>query len=109
MIPDRPSEVGSPPPHKRARLGDEEEQTQSNGSIALMAGPSLPPLSMSILGMEPLDEFILEIADFIHHMIMTRPPEPTGTIEVEAKIGVLKHKGTGQRFTLPVRVETGEF
>ncbi len=66
---------------------------------------SLPPLSLSILGVEPLDEFILEIADFIHHMIATRPDLP-GNVEVEAKIGLLKEKGSGQRLLLPVLVET---
>lgn len=64
----------------------------------------LPPLSLSILGVEPLDEFIKEIADFIHHMITTKPPG--GHVEVEAKVGVLKDRLTGQRLVLPVLVET---
>lgn len=67
---------------------------------------SLPPLSLSILGVEPLDEFIKEIADFIHHMIQTRPDFPGGSIEVEAKVGVLRDKATGQRIRPPVLVET---
>ncbi|KIM43005.1 hypothetical protein M413DRAFT_44344, partial [Hebeloma cylindrosporum] len=69
----------------------------------------LPPLSLSILGVEPLDEFIREIADWVHHMIMTRPGAaeyPGGKVEVEAKIGVLRDRGTGARFMLPVLVET---
>ncbi|KAJ4001651.1 CYTH-like domain-containing protein [Lentinula boryana] len=65
---------------------------------------SLPPLSLSILGVEPLDEFIKEIADFIHHMIVTRPDLP-GNVEVEAKIGLLRERGGGRMF-LPVLVET---
>lgn len=71
-----------------------------------MAGAVPPPLSLSILGVEPLDEFIKEVADFIHHMIMTRPADIPGTIEVEAKIGVLKDRERGQRLLLPVLVET---
>jgi polynucleotide 5'-triphosphatase len=67
---------------------------------------SLPPLSLSILGVEPLDEFIKEIADFIHHMIVTRP-DFVGNVEVEAKIGILRDRVTGQRIALPVLVETG--
>ncbi|KAF5369347.1 hypothetical protein D9758_002503 [Tetrapyrgos nigripes] len=68
---------------------------------------SLPPLSLSILGVEPLDEFIKEVADFIHHTIMKRPPEyPTGKVEVEAKIGVLRERGGNNRLFLPVLVET---
>jgi polynucleotide 5'-triphosphatase len=56
--------------------------------------------------MEPFDEFIKEIADFVHHMIMTRP-NVAGAVEVEAKIGVLREKGgPGQRLALPVLVET---
>ncbi|KAF9468650.1 mRNA capping enzyme [Collybia nuda] len=66
---------------------------------------SLPPLSLSILGVEPLDEFIKEIADFIHHMIVTRP-DIAGNVEVEAKIGILRDRMSGQRLTLPVLVET---
>ncbi|KAF5389190.1 hypothetical protein D9757_003413 [Collybiopsis confluens] len=65
---------------------------------------SLPPLSLSILGVEPLDEFIKEIADFIHHMIISRPDLP-GKVEVEAKIGLLRERNGG-RLLLPVLVET---
>ncbi|KAG6878516.1 hypothetical protein C0993_005447 [Termitomyces sp. T159_Od127] len=65
----------------------------------------LPPLSLSILGVEPLDEFIKEIADFVHHMIVTRP-DVAGTVEVEAKIGVLRDKASAQRIALPVLVES---
>ncbi|KAG2151322.1 CYTH-like domain-containing protein [Suillus clintonianus] len=70
------------------------------------AGSSLPPLSLSILGVEPLDEFIREIADFVHHMIVTRPVHPDAKVEVEAKLGVLRDRTTGQRLMLPVLVET---
>ena len=72
----------------------------------------LPPLSLSILGVEPLDEFIREIADWVNHMIMTRPGAaeyPGGKVEVEAKIGVLRDRATGARFALPVLVETGVY
>jgi polynucleotide 5'-triphosphatase len=105
------------PPTKRARLDadksvDQQQpssSTNTNGSMSRRPSSSstapLPPLSLSILGTEPLDEFILDIADFIHQMIMTRPPEQ-GKIEVEAKIGVLKDRVHGQRLVLPVRVET---
>jgi polynucleotide 5'-triphosphatase len=72
-------------------------------------GHALPPLSLSILGVEPLDEFIREVADFVHHTIMTRPEHLGGTVEVEAKIGVLKDKQSGMRLQLPVLVETSEY
>ncbi|KAG2342159.1 mRNA triphosphatase CET1 [Suillus weaverae] len=67
---------------------------------------SLPPLSLSILGVEPLDEFIREIADFVHHMIVTRPIHPDAKVEVEAKLGILRDRTSGQRLMLPVLVET---
>ena len=68
---------------------------------------NLPPLSVSILGVEPLDDFIREIADFVHHMIMTRPNMgPDARVEVEAKVGILKYKNSNTRFSLPVLVET---
>ncbi|EPQ51042.1 mRNA triphosphatase CET1 [Gloeophyllum trabeum ATCC 11539] len=72
-----------------------------------MSAPAtnLPPLSLSILGVEPLDEFIREVADFVHHMISTRP-DVGGQVELEAKIGILRNKHSGQRAQLPVLVET---
>lgn len=39
-------------------------------------------------------------------MIQTRPDFPGGSIEVEAKVGVLRDKATGQRIRPPVLVET---
>jgi polynucleotide 5'-triphosphatase len=92
------SEVESPSPQKRARLSS---SGPSNGNMT----SSLPPLSPSILGVEPLDEFILDVADFVHHMIHTRP-EGGGIVEVEAKIGILKSRMNDQRLALPIRVET---
>ncbi|KAI0926673.1 hypothetical protein AcV5_007399 [Taiwanofungus camphoratus] len=95
-------------PLKRARHSPPPTSTQEspnrngNGSSN---GYSLPLLSLSILGVEPLDEFIREVADFVHHMITTRP-EGAGQVEVEAKIGVLRDKLSGQRVQLPVLVET---
>ncbi|KAI6047550.1 CYTH-like domain-containing protein [Pisolithus marmoratus] len=68
---------------------------------------NLPPLSVSILGVEPLDEFIREIADFVHHMIISRPNVgPDARVEVEAKLGVLRDKTSKERLMLPVLVET---
>ncbi|KII90780.1 hypothetical protein PLICRDRAFT_106409 [Plicaturopsis crispa FD-325 SS-3] len=64
------------------------------------------PLSLSILGVEPLDEFIREVADFIHHMINTRPDLKGAQVEVEAKVGVLRDRQSGKRLELPLRVET---
>ena len=99
----------SPPPLKRARRGQTPEQPTNgtqNYASGSGSGTSLPPLSLSILGVEPLDEFIKEIADFIHHMIATRPDHLHGNVEVEAKVGVLKERISGQRLALPVLVET---
>ena len=94
------------PPLKRPRRAPSPAHSDSNGHDLPNEGPSLPPLSLSILGLEPLDEFIKEIADFVHHMIMTRPDQIQGKVEVEAKIGVLHDRMTGKRLALPVLVET---
>jgi polynucleotide 5'-triphosphatase len=91
-------------PSKRARRTPPPDRDRTNGRAATSS--VMPPLSLSILGVEPLDEFIREVADFVHHSIMTRPPDLQGEIEVEAKIGVLKDRGTGNRLHLPVLVET---
>jgi polynucleotide 5'-triphosphatase len=91
-------------PPKRARRTPPPDRARTNGRAATSS--ILPPLSLSILGVEPLDEFIREVADFVHHSIITRPLDLQGEIEVEAKIGVLKERGTGNRLYLPVLVET---
>jgi hypothetical protein len=86
------------------------DNLNSNGhtsSSSVQHRQPLPALSLSILGVEPLDEFIKEIADFVHHMVMTHSQEiPNAKVEVEAKIGVLRERTSGQRLALPVLVET---
>jgi len=89
---------------KRARHSRSPDRPNGNGYASMSS--TLPPLSLSILGVEPLDEFIREIADFVHHTINTRPPDLQGQVEVEAKIGVLRDKMSGTRIMLPVLVET---
>ncbi|PPQ75512.1 hypothetical protein CVT24_013186 [Panaeolus cyanescens] len=99
-----------PPPMKRARQDSSSQdmrETPNNGH-AQGSQLTLPPLSLSILGVEPMDEFIKQIADFIHHMIMTRPltdVAPQARVEVEAKIGLLRDKSSGQRLSLPILSE----
>jgi polynucleotide 5'-triphosphatase len=93
------------PPKRPRRTPPPPDRARTNGRNAAPSS-ALPPLSLSILGVEPLDEFIREVADFVHHLIATRPPELQGDIEVEAKIGVLRDRGTGSRLQLPVLVET---
>ena len=93
-------------PKKRARHSSLKAEHNGNGYDH--KPDMIPPLSLSILGVEPLDEFIREIADFVHHMIMTRK-ELVGNVEVEAKVGVLRDKASGQRLQLPVLVETSAY
>ncbi|KIY62843.1 mRNA triphosphatase CET1, partial [Cylindrobasidium torrendii FP15055 ss-10] len=87
------------PPRKRPRRDSPERSSSSNGASVL------PPLSLSILGVEPMDEFIKEIADFVHAMIMSRP-NVAGNIEVEAKIGIVREMVKGPRLWIPSMVET---
>jgi len=102
---------GDAPPMKRVRRGSSPIPDGSNGHIQNSGSSSqLPALSLSILGVEPLDEFIKEIADFVHHMIVTCPKDiPNAKVEVEAKIGVLRERSSGRRLALPVVVETSTF
>nr|GAT50585.1 predicted protein [Mycena chlorophos] len=57
-----------------------------------------------------MDEFIKEIADWVHFQIMNAPPDllqgKGGKIEVEAKVGLLRDTRTSQRLMLPVLVES---
>ena len=107
--PKRPSTAGSlDSTHDDARP---QRSHMHNGNGTALQGADVPPkpaLQPSIIGVEPLDEFIREIADFVHHMITTRPEGP-GLVEVEAKVGVLRDKMSGQRLQLPVLVETSAF
>jgi len=98
-------------PSKRPRHTPPSDRARTNGRNATSSSPpssssALPPLSLSILGVEPIDEFIREVADFVHHTITMRPAELQGDIEVEAKIGILRDRVTGNRLQLPVLVET---
>ena len=70
---------------------------------------NLPPLSPSILGVEPLDEFIKTIADWVHQLIGSVADNlEGGQVEVEAKLGVMKDKQGDDRLVLPVLTETSE-
>jgi polynucleotide 5'-triphosphatase len=99
------------PPLKRARHNDQswDAAKVKQSSVLSTMNTNLPPLSLSILGVEPLDEFIREVADFVHHMIVTRPVHPDAKVEVEAKLGILRDRTSGQRLMLPVLVETSMF
>lgn len=101
------SAATSLPPHPHAPPTHMHSAANGNGHAPDSA--ALPPLSLSILGVEPLDEFIREVADFIHYQISTRPQDLIGAVEVEAKIGVLRDRDTGQRLQLPVRTETSTY
>ncbi|KAI0755353.1 mRNA triphosphatase CET1 [Daedaleopsis nitida] len=91
---------------ERDSNGDRGTNREGNQSDASEGSSGLPLLSPSIIGVEPLDEFIREIADFIHYQIYNRPQDAPGVVEVEAKIGILKERGSSQRLQLPVLVET---
>ncbi len=92
-------------PTKRARHSPSPTKTNGNGHALPQ---ELPSLSQSILGIEPLDELIREVADWVHYVI-THRQELAGVVEVEAKIGVLRDTATGQRLNLPVLTETGMY
>lgn len=92
-------------PLKRVRT----DVHRSASSVTSPLG-NIPPLSVSILGVEPMDEFIREVADFIYHMIGVRPRDlPGAMVEVEAKIGILRDRLSGNRLNLPVLTETSRF
>jgi len=94
------------PSSKRTRYSPSHANGGSNGH-QMTSNSSLSPLSLSILGVEPLDEFILTIADWVHQLIGTVADRQDGSqVEVEAKLGVLKYKVGNDRLHLPVMTET---
>ena len=99
---------GSHPPASFTPRSTSNGHSAHAGSGGQMSAP-MKPLSLSILGVEPLDEFIREIADWIHELIMNRNPNMKGHLEVEAKLGLLKSRETDSRIYQPVRVETSVY
>ena len=96
----RQRETPSPPGSaelKKPRVSPAAPSRAQNG---------LPPMSHSFIGVEPVDEFILEIADWIHGLVTSRPPGTPGKIEVEAKLGLMKYHNGDTRIVFPVRTET---
>ena len=89
----------SPPPGTSAK-----KQRYSNGRAVSGSGAApLQPLSLSIVGVEPLDEFIREIADWIHGLITSRDAGG-GVFEVEAKLGHWINAHRGCLVEIPFRV-----
>lgn len=76
-------------------------QNTSSVSRPLAFAGSRPALEHSIINVEPLDELIKDVADFVHHLIANRRE----CVEIEARIGVLRDP-KGQRIRLPVSTET---
>lgn len=75
--------------------------------------PAYGPWEPSISNAEPHEELSREIADFLYHQVVCRNDPalintdgPAAVIEIEAKIGHLIDKATGQRLALPVITET---
>lgn len=105
-----PSSSSRPTPPQRTfsteKVNGNGNGRASNPSASMSPGLGLPPLSLSFVGVEPLDEFILHVADWVHQMIRSKPPDMNGAVEVEAKIGMLREKASGRRLILPVQVET---
>ncbi|KAM0790538.1 hypothetical protein ACM66B_003407 [Microbotryomycetes sp. NB124-2] len=74
--------------------------------------PKLQRLEPSIFGIEPLDEFTREVADWMWSFVKTLPwRDPDTPVEVEAKIGMLmtamnKPGEPPMRINVPVAIET---
>jgi polynucleotide 5'-triphosphatase len=93
-------------PRKRARGDDGLDMNGQNHGHG--GGGVLPPLSPSLLGVEPLDELVREVADFVHGKIGMRAHDlGDAKIEVEGRVGVIRERGGGGRIGMPVVCETG--
>ena len=68
------------------------------------AAPYQFPLEPSFVNYEPLDEFIREVADWIHYHANGQ-----SNIEVEAKFGTHLNEETGTRLRLPILVESSKY
>ncbi|KAL1914671.1 uncharacterized protein VTP21DRAFT_8082 [Calcarisporiella thermophila] len=84
------------PPRKRTRT--EENDQENNGQSSNTR--ELERLEPSIFNLQPLDETVRAVGDFLYGYV-DRP-----NVEIEAKLGVLIDKRTNERIQLPVMVET---
>lgn len=107
FLPSRASRSPSAASPTSPKKGGPQGMPIANGHGTRGPPPPAPsvPLALSILNVEPLDEFIREVADWIAYHLKGR----TDCVEVEAKIGVLRDRSTGDRIRLPTLVETSAY
>lgn len=96
---------GGPPPQASSSSLHHVSSSSANGGHGSSepATKKLRPdaLEPSILCAEPLDEFVLEIADWVHRVAQGKT-----NIEVEAKVGTLIDTRSNERLSLPILNET---
>ena len=80
---------------------DDANETKHRPGSGRAPAPSLEP---SILNAEPFDEVMRYIADWLYNTVKGH-----SHVEIEAKIGVLRDKGSGHRVSLPVLTETSRW
>jgi len=92
---------------KRRRVEEDEEKLSNeetlNGLVQHQSSriPSLPKeLEPSIFGMQPTNDFVRVVSDFLYVQVGKE------NVEIEAKLGVLLDKKTRERIRLPVYCET---
>lgn len=61
-----------------------------------------------MLNVEPLDEFVREIGDFIYTKITEANVQGNVQVEVEAKLGFLRDRRSRERLLLPTMTETSK-
>ncbi|KAG8909994.1 mRNA-capping enzyme subunit beta, partial [Tulasnella sp. 408] len=94
---------GRQPPQPSSSSAHPSSSANGGHGSSEPAAKKLRPdaLEPSILCAEPLDEFVLEIADWVHRVAQGR-----ANVEVEAKVGTLIDTRSNERLSLPVLNET---
>ncbi|KAK6332943.1 mRNA-capping enzyme subunit beta [Orbilia javanica] len=103
-----------PPQPQQQQQQQQQQQPQQQQSNAAKPPPVtsvLGPWEPSITNIQPYEELTKHICDFLFiHVIdnqefqLDDPDKPQ--LEIEAKIGILVDRNTGQRLYLPVKTET---
>ena len=101
-----PATTRTPPPQVLREVPVEEPPVPAVPTAAPTAAAAEPVWEKSITTQEPAEELTKVVADWLFMNVVQRPdPGPGAALEVEAKLGQLVDRHSGERLRLPVQTE----
>ena len=93
-------------PQQSAKVLASQSPSRSNSIVAAIPGDGEVGMEPSITNIQPSEELIRLISDFI---FLNLNEEGVENLEIEAKLGRIIDVSTNDRIRLPVQTETGTF